>query len=165
MSAADVSRTNDTISPQSTPSRLTTAQHEKLVSRLSKTDKVQSDKTYLEGIVNEYDRFLGLYNTKCNTTKCLVPSQIVDRAWHEHILCTRDYASTCDRLFGRFLHHDPTEGTDGENEAAHATDYESTLALYKLTYGVEAPTVFWPAPGNCMNGCGGKCHSGDCVAN
>ncbi|MDQ3581815.1 MAG: hypothetical protein M3495_09475 [Pseudomonadota bacterium] len=38
-----------------------------------------------------------------------MPSQIVDEAWHEFILCTREYAEFCQRAFGRFLHHTPAE--------------------------------------------------------
>jgi len=38
-----------------------------------------------------------------------MPSQIVDEAWHEFILCTREYTEFCQRAFGRFLHHTPAE--------------------------------------------------------
>ncbi|MGH8584811.1 MAG: glycine-rich domain-containing protein [Gammaproteobacteria bacterium] len=38
-----------------------------------------------------------------------MPSQIVDEAWHEFILCTREYAEFCQQAFGRFLHHTPAE--------------------------------------------------------
>jgi hypothetical protein len=38
-----------------------------------------------------------------------MPSLIADEAWHEFILCTREYADFCQRAFGRFLHHTPTE--------------------------------------------------------
>lgn len=38
-----------------------------------------------------------------------MPSQVVDIAWHEFILFTRDYQTFCQRALGRFLHHTPTE--------------------------------------------------------
>ena len=38
-----------------------------------------------------------------------MPSQVVDDAWHEFILFTRQYRRFCDRAFGRFLHHTPAE--------------------------------------------------------
>lgn len=38
-----------------------------------------------------------------------MPSQVVDVAWHEFILFTRNYKSFCDRAIGHFLHHTPTE--------------------------------------------------------
>jgi hypothetical protein len=49
-----------------------------------------------------------------------MPSQVVDVAWHEFILFTRNYREFCRKSFGRFLHHtpseamsDPTTATDG----------------------------------------------------
>lgn len=38
-----------------------------------------------------------------------MPSQAVDIAWHEFILCTREYERFSQKSFGRFLHHTPTE--------------------------------------------------------
>lgn len=38
-----------------------------------------------------------------------MPSQVVDVAWHEFILFTRDYEQFCKQAFGRFLHHTPAE--------------------------------------------------------
>lgn len=38
-----------------------------------------------------------------------MPSQVVDVAWHEFILFTRNYQTFCQGALGRFLHHTPTE--------------------------------------------------------
>lgn len=38
-----------------------------------------------------------------------MPSQVVDLAWHEFILFTRQYQQFCNGAFGRFLHHTPAE--------------------------------------------------------
>ena len=38
-----------------------------------------------------------------------MPSQVVDDAWHEFILFTRQYQRFCDQGLGRFLHHTPAE--------------------------------------------------------
>lgn len=38
-----------------------------------------------------------------------MPSQVVDVAWHEFILFTRQYEFFCDKALGRFLHHTPAE--------------------------------------------------------
>lgn len=46
-----------------------------------------------------------------------MPSQCVDVAWHEFILCTKDYAIFCENAFGKFLHHTPTESMKSETEA------------------------------------------------
>ncbi|ONH31502.1 hypothetical protein BL253_09210 [Pseudofrankia asymbiotica] len=42
----------------------------------------------------------------------LVPSPLVDIGWHTFILPTRDYATFCARVAGRFIHHVPCDPTD-----------------------------------------------------
>lgn len=37
-----------------------------------------------------------------------MPSKIVDEAWHEFILFTKNYAEFCEKALGRFLHHTPS---------------------------------------------------------
>ena len=46
-----------------------------------------------------------------------MPSQVVDVAWHEFILFTRDYRDFCQRGLGRFLHHVPAEAMGAPTEA------------------------------------------------
>ncbi len=36
-----------------------------------------------------------------------MPSRVVDIAWHEFILYTKDYHRFCNRAFGCYLHHNP----------------------------------------------------------
>lgn len=47
-----------------------------------------------------------------------MPSQVVDAAWHEFILDTREYQYFCERAFDRFLHHTPAEAmpTEGDTQ-------------------------------------------------
>jgi len=42
-------------------------------------------------------------------TMVAMPSQVVDVAWHDFILFTREYESFCQQALGRFLHHTPSE--------------------------------------------------------
>tara|TARA_B100000809_G_scaffold70528_1_gene68059 strand:- start:1499 stop:2137 length:639 start_codon:yes stop_codon:yes gene_type:complete len=37
-----------------------------------------------------------------------MPSKSVDFAWHEFILCTREYANFCKKNIGWFIHHTPS---------------------------------------------------------
>lgn len=46
-----------------------------------------------------------------------MPSQVVDVAWHEFILFTRDYRDFCRRGIGRFLHHVPAEAMRAPTDA------------------------------------------------
>ncbi len=41
-----------------------------------------------------------------------MPSKIVDIAWHEFILRTREYTTFCHRAFGAYLHHSPDSTMD-----------------------------------------------------
>ena len=42
-----------------------------------------------------------------------MPSRVVDEAWHEFILMTRDYTLFCQQGFGEYLHHAPGERMTG----------------------------------------------------
>lgn len=44
-----------------------------------------------------------------------MPSKVVDALWHEFILHTRGYQDFCRRVFGRMLHHTPTEAMPSES--------------------------------------------------
>ena len=46
---------------------------------------------------------------KANSKLLAMPSQVVDVAWHEFILFTRNYQRFCQKGLGHFLHHTPTE--------------------------------------------------------
>jgi hypothetical protein len=46
-----------------------------------------------------------------------MPSQVVDVAWHEFILFTREYSQFCSKALGHFLHHTPAEAMKSRVEA------------------------------------------------
>jgi len=68
---------------------------------------------------------LRTYFQVCNmarndTEQIAMPSVVVDAAWHQFILHTKDYAQFCDQAFSRFLHHSPAEGLISQTEAQDA---------------------------------------------
>lgn len=65
----------------------------------------------------QYRQYLTLHQLFGGTTK-LVPTELADQFWHQHILDTRQYAKDCDELFGHFLHHFPYFGLRGEADEA-----------------------------------------------
>jgi len=67
----------------------------------------------------------------------LSPAIKVDKAWHELILCTREYERICTQYFGKFIHHSPG-GKEDENQ----TKFVKTLTLYALHFG-KPPEFFW----------------------
>ncbi len=42
--------------------------------------------------------------------KALRPTPLIDEFWHAHILDTKDYTADCQKLFGKYIHHDPYGG-------------------------------------------------------
>ena len=60
-----------------------------------------------------------------------MPSQVVDAAWHEFILFTRNYAAFCSRALGRFLHHTPAEAMPSPTTASDGIRRTWRLACHR----------------------------------
>lgn len=111
---------------------------------------------YCDRVEVEYRRYLVL--SQQYSDRAIVPSRIIDKFWHYHILDTQAYAVDCDRLFGEFLHHFPYFGMRGAEDAQALGDaYDDTLVLYERHFG-PAPADLWARTGmaRCPN-CGSKC--------
>ncbi|MCM3920728.1 hypothetical protein ND748_03430 [Frankia sp. AiPs1] len=74
-----------------------------------------------------------------NPGAALGPSTAVDAGWHAFLLHTRDYASFCARVAGRFIHHEPTDGDSSRAGTLHrtitavrATGYEVDESMWAL---------------------------------
>lgn len=76
----------------------------------------------------------------------LVPSRDIDEVWHQHILDTRAYASDCESVFGRFIHHFPYLGLrDDADREVLRTKFASSTALYESIWH----EPYGDAPGCC----------------
>jgi hypothetical protein len=60
-------------------------------------------------LFDDTKRFLYLCGT---VAPPLAPPERIDECWHHFILFTQDYASFCERYFGRFIHHLPKSPED-----------------------------------------------------
>ena len=89
-------------------------------------------------------RFLGLV---ASAEGRLTPSEMVDRGWHELILCTRTYSEFCQCHFGRMMHHEPG-GDEGDNRR----QFKETLRLYRAYFGAPPPR-FWHEPESPCGAC------------
>ncbi|KKW21071.1 MAG: hypothetical protein UY71_C0004G0013 [Parcubacteria group bacterium GW2011_GWB1_52_7] len=85
----------------------------------------------------EYQRFLALCKV-CSKTP-IVPSQLLDEVWHQHVLNTKRYLRDCEVYFGYFLHHRPVS-TGVRNHKEH---WNQTLKLYREVFGEEPPSAIW----------------------
>lgn len=75
-----------------------------------------------------------------------MPSQVVDDLWHEFILYTKAYQRFCDKAFGRFLHHIPTEGMKDQITATEGIrrtwKYACKLEDINPNYPEKLPRLF-----------------------
>jgi hypothetical protein len=90
------------------------------------------------------------------------PPPRVDDAWHTFILFTRDYADYCDRRFGRFIHHEPTEAKDPDAYRTAKEEVISRFGPVDRRIWPECAGGFWFGGGFCSDGgsCGGSCGGG-----
>lgn len=58
-----------------------------------------------------------LISYKAKLRPVAMPSQVVDVAWHQFILFTKNYEVFCRKGIGRFLHHTPTEAMKSRTSA------------------------------------------------
>ncbi len=80
--------------------------------------------------IEQYRRFLLL--SYLYPDRIIVPSQIVDRVWHEHILDTQKYHADCLQVFGYFLHHYPYFGMiDAADKQASEEAFADTCQLWE----------------------------------
>jgi hypothetical protein len=82
----------------------------------------------------EYRKFLSL--KKWYPKLSLVPSKLVDKFWHEHILDTQSYTNDCEFLFGFYLHHYPYFGIYGDKDQSKLQNsFDETVAVYEQHFG------------------------------
>lgn len=64
-------------------------------------------------IFSDLKRFLWMITSEMCKESELIPTPVIDEAWHVFILFTKDYEDFCQRYFGSFIHHFPhTEDED-----------------------------------------------------
>ena len=70
----------------------------------------------------------------------MAPTRDIDAFWHTHILDTRKYAADCQRVFGGFVHHQPTlRPLDGQAQAQVQQPPNALNALFVIEFGEEVP--------------------------
>lgn len=99
------------------------------------------DGARLDLMEGEYRKFLALHLAYPHMD--VVPCQIVDEMWHQHILDTAAYREDCEAIFGRFLDHFPYFGMRGDDDAQALHDaYDETIERYRAAFG-EPPADTW----------------------
>lgn len=85
-----------------------------------------------------------------------VPNHQIDDFWHQHILDTRAYARDCQSVFGRFIHHNPYFGLNGDADERDAC-FDQTNVLYCLEFGEDCLSLSPHA-----EGCSAPCQTAAC---
>ena len=131
------------------------ARYDRVIRRIAKDKRIR--RRSAERRFTEMLKFLDLCAA---SSEPIAPPPKVDDAWHVFVLFTREYAGYCERRFGFFLHHDPTETRDQE---AYARAYEMVTARFnppdrRVWHAPYSGGGFWGGCGG--GGCGGGCGGG-----
>lgn len=128
---------------------------ERLIRRIVIDDDLDHD--LAERILDQALAFLAACAR--NTSAPLAPSDLVDLGWHMFLLHTRDYATFCQEIAGRFPHHVPTApgnpATTGH--AAHDTLIRTVNAIDDAGFAVDLELWTRADAGDCT-GCHNGCH-------
>lgn len=105
--------------------------------RVAVEERVDLD--YAERVVDQALAFVAACRDLPATTR-ISPSPAVDVGWHTLILYTRQYAELCDRVVGRFVHHEPDDlpGVPGRAEGG----VSAVEAIRRAGYAVDPE--LWP---------------------
>lgn len=61
----------------------------------------------------------------------IVPTDVIDVVWHEHILHTEKYLQDCKKIFGDYFHHHPTEHAKKKEKEIADSNFLKTARLYE----------------------------------
>jgi hypothetical protein len=105
-----------------------------VIERLMKSGSVDSEEEGL-ALFDAVKRYMIIAET--DTTVCWsMYSMRVDEAWHQFMLFTRAYATFCDRFFGHYFWHAPSNAPspDGTMSASVAPEESSTFTQFQTRY-------------------------------
>lgn len=89
--------------------------------------------------INEYIKWLMI---RAKYGESVSPSIGINKIWHKHILCTKDYAEFCKALGGPFVDHD-YEMSHGGVDAVISARRENTFERYKRMFGEYPVAPVW----------------------
>ena len=118
--------------------------------------------SYKVGVTSEYERFLFLHAAYPGSE--IVPSKCVDLLWHGHILNTREYFKDCERMFGSYLHHNPSYGLSEKKALVPA--FAKMQSNYEQLFSMKMDPTIWPqsvvAAETTVVSCGSGACDGSC---
>ena len=108
------------------------------------------------------DQALAFLGACAVSTEPIGPSNIVDIGWHTFILYTQDYADFCDRVAGRFIHHEPDDAPgDGWPTAPGAAGVPVSKAVQAIrAAGYQLDADLWSTGSTSAISECNQCHAG-----
>ena len=107
---------------------------DKLKWKLTKSSESTWSDVLCDFAEQEYRKLLSLKKWYPKLT--FVPSKLVDKFWHEHILDTQSYLDDCEQVFGYFIHHYPYFGIYGDKDQSNLQEaFNETVKLYEHHFG------------------------------
>ncbi|ABP52993.1 glycine-rich domain-containing protein [Salinispora tropica] len=106
------------------------------------------------------DQALAFLGAAAVTTEPIGPSDLVDIGWHTFILYTRDYAEFCDRIAGRFIHHNPEDGSEWPTNPTDAPVPLSRAVAAITTAGYQVDAALWRVNASATAADCTQCHAG-----
>jgi hypothetical protein len=113
-----------------------------LIEKLRKARIADSD-AEAEALFREAKRYLVM--TQADDTRIWqMHSLRVDEAWHQFILFTAQYAEYCQRCFGRYIHHSPSNAPKVERaEELPVATFAEFRARYEELFGEPLPDTWY----------------------
>ena len=113
-----------------------------LIEKLLK-DRVVQTSEEAETLFSEAKKYIVL--TQVDTSNIWeMYSLRVDEAWHQFILFTAQYADFCQRFFGRYVHHSPSNAPEaGTPKAVPVASFLMFKERYEELFGSSLPDVWY----------------------
>ena len=93
-------------------------------------DHVAETAEEAEALFREVKRYIVLTRSDC-TKIWAMHSLRIDEAWHQFILFTKEYGEFCQRYFGSYVHHAPSNAPKSEEEKTIET---ASLSMFHERY-------------------------------
>jgi hypothetical protein len=87
-----------------------------------------------EKALSELENFKAFLALRNIVKFSIVPTKDIDEVWHACILHTEFYVDMCTSLFGKYIHHRPSDGTP-ETKQKSRSNFERTADLFSKMTG------------------------------
>lgn len=77
----------------------------------------------------------------------LTPPTLIDEAWHDCLLDTRSYGTSCQDIMGIMIHHNPPLGPEPTHRDSTCLSIKETVELAQAHYGSEINPRVWRKAG------------------